>query len=66
VYGEATSPRAPDHPLVEPDVVGELVADAVTAGRFLVVSAPEIHDELRERAADIEAYVQRMIEEQQA
>ena len=33
VYGEATTPRAPQHPLVEPDAVGELVADAVTTGR---------------------------------
>jgi NAD(P)-dependent dehydrogenase (short-subunit alcohol dehydrogenase family) len=64
VYGEATSPRAPQHPLVEPDEVGELVADAVEAGTFLVVTAPEIHDELRERAADPEAYLQRMISDQ--
>jgi NAD(P)-dependent dehydrogenase (short-subunit alcohol dehydrogenase family) len=63
-YGEATSPRAPQHPLVEPDVVGELVAEAVASGTFLVVTAPEIHDELRERAADPEAYMQRMIGEQ--
>ncbi len=63
-YGEATTPRAPQHPLVEPDAVGELVADAVAAGTFLVVTAPEIHDELRERAADLEAYMQRMIREQ--
>jgi len=63
-YGEATSPRAPQHALVEADVVGELVAVAVTAGTFLVVTAPEIHDELRARASDPEAYVQRMIEEQ--
>jgi len=65
VYGEATSPRAPAHPIVEADVVGELIADAVIAGRFLVVTAPEIHDELQERATDIEAYLQRMIAEQQ-
>jgi NAD(P)-dependent dehydrogenase (short-subunit alcohol dehydrogenase family) len=65
VYGEATTPRAPAHPIVEPEVVGELIADAVTAGTFLVVTAPEIHDELRERAADPEAYVQRLIREQQ-
>jgi NAD(P)-dependent dehydrogenase (short-subunit alcohol dehydrogenase family) len=64
VYGEATTPRAPQHPLVEPDAVGELVADAVISGAFLVVTAPEIHDELRERAADPEAYMQRMIGEQ--
>ena len=64
VYGEATTPRAPQHPLVAPDAVGDLVADAVTSGAFLVVTAPEIHDELRERAADPESYMQRMIGEQ--
>jgi NAD(P)-dependent dehydrogenase (short-subunit alcohol dehydrogenase family) len=64
-YGEATSPRAPAHDIVEPGVVGELIAEAVGAGRFMVVTAPEIHDELRERAADPEAYIQRMIKEQQ-
>jgi NAD(P)-dependent dehydrogenase (short-subunit alcohol dehydrogenase family) len=61
VYGEPTSPRAPQHALVEPGAVGELVANAVTAGTFLVVTAPEIHDELRDRAADTEAYLQRLI-----
>lgn len=64
VYGEATSPRAPQHPIVEPAAVGELIADAVTRGTFLVVTAPEIHDELRERATDPEAYMKRMIKEQ--
>jgi NAD(P)-dependent dehydrogenase (short-subunit alcohol dehydrogenase family) len=64
VYGEATTPRAPSHPLVDADVVGELVASAVTAGTFLVVTAPEVHDELRERASDPESYIQRMIKEQ--
>ena len=66
VYGEATTPRAPQHPLVDADAVGELVADALAEGRFLVVTAPEIHDELREKAADRDAYVQRMIKEQLA
>ena len=33
-------------------------------GTFLVVTTPEIHDELRERSSDIEAYMQRMIREQ--
>ena len=64
VYGEPSSPRAPQHPLVEADAVSELVADAVSSGSFLVVTAPEIHEELRERAADPEAYMQRMIGEQ--
>lgn len=63
-YGATTAPRAPRHALVEPEVVGELVADAITTGRFLVVTAPEIHDELRERAADPEAYLQRMIRDE--
>jgi len=64
VYGDADTPRAPQHDLVEPEEVGELVADAVSRGRFLVVTVPEIHDELRSRAADIEAYVQHQIGEQ--
>ena len=64
VYGEPTSPRAPQHPLVGPEEVGELVAEAITAGTFLVVTAEEIHDELRARAADPEAYMQQMIGEQ--
>ena len=66
VYGEASTPRAPQHDIVDPGVVGELVADAVTNGTFLVLTAPEIHDELMERATDTEAYVQRMIKEQGA
>jgi NAD(P)-dependent dehydrogenase (short-subunit alcohol dehydrogenase family) len=66
VYGEASTPRAPQHGLVDAEVVGELVADAIGAGTFLVVTAPEIHEELRERAGDPEAYVQRMIREQLA
>lgn len=64
VYGDATTPRAPQHPIVEPGVVGELVAEAVATGQFLVVTAPEIHDELRARATDPEAYIQQMIQEQ--
>ena len=64
VYGEPTTPRAPQHPLEEPDAVGELVAEAITSGTFLVVTASEVHDELRERAADPEAYMKRMIKEQ--
>ena len=64
VYGEATSPRAPQHALADPADVGELIAEGVANGSFLVVTADEIYDELRERAADPEAYIQRMIKEQ--
>lgn len=66
VYGEAqATPRAPQHPIVEAHVVADLIADAVERGTFLVVTAPEIHDELVERAKDPEAYLQRMIRQQQ-
>jgi NAD(P)-dependent dehydrogenase (short-subunit alcohol dehydrogenase family) len=65
-FGASSTPRAPQHEIVQPDVVGELIADAVGEGQFLVVTAPEIRDELVERAADPERYVQRLIAEQLA
>lgn len=65
VYGDVGgTPRAPQHPIVEAGVVAELITDAVVNGKFLVVTAPEIHDELVERATGPEAYIQRIIEEQ--
>ncbi len=65
VYGDGqATPRAPQHPIVDAAVVGELIADAVTQGTFLVVTAPEIRGELVERAKDPEAYLQRMIRQQ--
>jgi hypothetical protein len=57
------SPRAPQHSLSDPVDVGEAVAEAVTAGRFLVTTAPEIKAELVERAADLDAYLQARIAE---
>lgn len=63
-YGEPKAPRAPSLPIVEPDVVGELVAEAIEANRFLILTAPEVRDELRERGADIEAYLARVTAEQ--
>lgn len=66
VYGNGgVTPRAPQHRIVEADVAAELIADAVCDGRFLVLTAPEVHEELMERAKDPEAYIQRMINEQQ-
>jgi NAD(P)-dependent dehydrogenase (short-subunit alcohol dehydrogenase family) len=65
VYGDAAAtPRAPAHQIVAAEEVGNLTADAVEAGRFLVVTAPEVHDALLERAKDIEAYVRASIEAQ--
>ncbi|MDP7703307.1 SDR family oxidoreductase [Mycobacterium sp. TY815] len=65
VYGDAApTPRAPAHQIVGADDVGKLTADAVEAGRFLVVTAPEVHDALMQRATDIEAYIRATIEAQ--
>src|SRR4051794_33054096 len=64
VHGQTSvTPRAPQHSLSDPADVGEAVAEAVTAGRFLVTTAPEIHDELLARATDLDAYLQAKITE---
>jgi NAD(P)-dependent dehydrogenase (short-subunit alcohol dehydrogenase family) len=58
-FGGATAPRGPALPMVDADVVGELVADAIDDGdRFLVLTAPdEVHAELVDRARDVDHYV---------
>ncbi|OHV30922.1 MULTISPECIES: SDR family oxidoreductase [Pseudofrankia] len=67
VYGEtSTRPRAPEHEIVTAERVAELTADAVTLGRFLVTTVPDVEAELVERARDIEAYLQARITEQTA
>lgn len=65
VYGDAAvTPRAPAYPIVAAEDVGKLTADAVEAGRFLVVTAPEVQEALLQRAKDIETYIQATIEAQ--
>lgn len=56
-FGSPSTPRSPDYPVVDADVVGELVADAIEQGRFFVLTAPGVHDELVERTRDIDAYI---------
>ncbi|HEY8217412.1 MAG TPA: SDR family oxidoreductase [Acidimicrobiia bacterium] len=63
VYGAPAPPRAPALPIVEADVVGELVADGVAAGRFLILTAPEVADDLRAHGEDLDAYLARCAEE---
>jgi pimeloyl-ACP methyl ester carboxylesterase len=58
--GSPSTPRSPDYPVVEAEIVGELVADVVADGRFLVLTVPEVHDEMVERAADIDAYLTKL------
>jgi len=62
--GPASTPRSPDYPIVDAHVVGELVADAVTAGQFFVLTAPGVQDELEERVRDLDAYVARLSTQQ--
>jgi NAD(P)-dependent dehydrogenase (short-subunit alcohol dehydrogenase family) len=58
-YGEPHPPRGPSFPILDAETVGELVADGVTAGRFLILTASEAADEIRERGNDVDAYLAR-------
>jgi len=62
-YGKPAQPRGPSFPVLDAETVGELVADGVTEGRFLILTAQEAADELRERGADIDAYLARLTRE---
>jgi NAD(P)-dependent dehydrogenase (short-subunit alcohol dehydrogenase family) len=62
-YGAPRAPRAPALPISDAESVGELVADAIADGRFLVLTAPEAAAELLERARDVDAYLFRLAEE---
>jgi NAD(P)-dependent dehydrogenase (short-subunit alcohol dehydrogenase family) len=59
-YGEPAPPRGPAFPVLDAETVGELVADGVSEDRFLILTAPEAADELREHGADIDAYLFRL------
>ncbi len=56
-YGEPASPVGPALPVIGPDIAGELVAQGVADGRFLILTAPEVNDERRRLAADTDAYL---------
>jgi NAD(P)-dependent dehydrogenase (short-subunit alcohol dehydrogenase family) len=62
-FGTPSVPRAPDYGVVEAEVVGELVVDAVVAGRFLVLTAPAVHDAVVDRTRDVDAWIARTSEE---
>jgi NAD(P)-dependent dehydrogenase (short-subunit alcohol dehydrogenase family) len=57
MYGPLTQPSSPGYESMPADVVGEMLADAVEANRFLVVPLPKALEELREKVADIDAYL---------
>ena len=58
-YGDAASQRGPSFPVVEAETAGELVADGVAQGRFLILTAPEAADELRDLGTDMDGYLSR-------
>jgi NAD(P)-dependent dehydrogenase (short-subunit alcohol dehydrogenase family) len=59
-YGEPKRLRSPSFPVIDPGPVGELVAEAILSDRFLILTAPGVASELRERAADVDAYLARI------
>jgi NAD(P)-dependent dehydrogenase (short-subunit alcohol dehydrogenase family) len=58
-YGEPAPPRGPSFPILTADAVGELVAEGVAHGRFLILTAPEVAAELRAHGEDVDAYLDR-------
>ncbi|MFJ9173983.1 SDR family oxidoreductase [Streptomyces sp. NPDC102360] len=62
-YGEPAPPKGPKFPVVDAESVGELVADGVSENRFLILTAPEAADELRELGADVDRYLSRLIKD---
>jgi NAD(P)-dependent dehydrogenase (short-subunit alcohol dehydrogenase family) len=62
-YGPPSTPRAPDFGVVEAEVVGELAAEAIMSGRFLVLTTTAVHDAMVERVRDVDDYVARSSEE---
>ncbi|MGW1711908.1 SDR family oxidoreductase [Streptomyces sp. NPDC002156] len=59
-YGQPAPPRGPAFPVLDAEAVGELVADGVTENRFLLLTAQEAADELREHGTDVDAYLSRL------
>jgi NAD(P)-dependent dehydrogenase (short-subunit alcohol dehydrogenase family) len=63
-YGEPAPPKGPSFPIVGADVVGELVAEGVTAGRFLILTADDAADEVAKHGLDIDAYLLDLMREE--
>lgn len=58
-FGEPAPPRGPSFEVLTAEAVGELAAEGVAAGRFLILTAPEAADELRAQGDDLDAYLDR-------
>lgn len=62
-YGEPHPPRAPNFGVIDAESAGELVADGIASGRFLILTTDEVREELRARGEDVEAYLDRAVRE---
>ena len=62
LYGDGPPPDGPDFPFVPVEECGELVADAIESGRFLVLTVPEVADDLRRLGEDVDAYLRYTLE----
>jgi NAD(P)-dependent dehydrogenase (short-subunit alcohol dehydrogenase family) len=56
-YGEPSLPKGPSFPVVDAGIAGEAVADAITDGRFLVLTDPQVADEFRRHGEDLDTYL---------
>jgi hypothetical protein len=62
-YGNPTPPKGPSFTVVQAEVAGEAVADAITEGRFLVLTDAQVKDELRRHGEDLDAYLLAALED---
>lgn len=62
-FGEPAPPAGPSFPIEEAATIGELVAEGVGAGRFLLTPVPEVEEEMRALAADTDAYLRSLMED---
>jgi NAD(P)-dependent dehydrogenase (short-subunit alcohol dehydrogenase family) len=56
-YGQPAPPRGPLFPVIDAASVGELVAEGIVDDRFLILTAPEAAEELRQHGADVDGYL---------
>ena len=61
-YGQWARQRGPSFPVVDAASVGEMVADGVSEGRFLILTTPEPADEFRALGAGVDDYLSRLLD----
>ncbi|HEY6533438.1 MAG TPA: SDR family oxidoreductase [Acidimicrobiales bacterium] len=62
LFGDGLPPEGPDFAFVPVERCGHLVADAVESDRFLVLTVPEVADDVRRRGEDVDAYLRYTLE----